>query len=88
GKVFTHVAQLGGIRNINQFKVQVVPDAVLAAQMGAGNVIPLRGPQQPPHSLSFNSNVAQMPSAGGDLAGENAETGASLEAGAATPSTS
>jgi hypothetical protein len=81
------VAQLAGIRNINQFKVQVVPDAVLAAQMGAGNVIPLRGPQQSPH-LSFNSNVAQMPSAGGDLAGENAETGASLEAGAATPSTS
>jgi len=87
GKVFTHVAQLAGIRNINQFKVQVVPDAVLAAQMGAGNVIPLRGPQQSPHSLSFNSNVAQMPSAGGDLAGENAETGAGLEAGAGTPST-
>jgi hypothetical protein len=87
GKVFTHVAQLAGIRNINQFKVQVVPDAVLAAQAGAGNVIPLRGPQQSPH-LSFNSNVAQMPSAGGDLAGENAEAGASLEAGAGTPSTS
>ena len=87
GKVFTHVAQLAGIRNINQFKVQVVPDAVLAAQMGAGNVIPLRGPQQSPHQLSFNSNVAQMPSAGGDLAGENAETGAGLEAGAGTPST-
>ena len=87
GKVFTHVAQLAGIRNINQFKVQVVPDAVLAAQAGAGNVIPLRGPQQSPH-LSFNSNVAQMPSAGGDLAGENAEAGASLEAGAAGPSTS
>ena len=83
GKVFTHVAQLGGIRNINQFKIQVVPDAVLAAQAGLGNVIPMKlGPMTNPHSLSFNSNVAQMPSAGGDLAGESAESGAAAEVNA------
>ena len=89
GKVFTHVAQLGGIRNINQFKVQVVPDAVLAAQAGLGNVVPIRmGPQAPPHQLSFNSNVAQLPSAGGDLAGvgESGESGAAAEISPATTS--
>jgi hypothetical protein len=76
GKVFTHVAQLGGIRNINQFKIQIVPDQALAAQAAAGNVIPIRGGQ----GVSFNSNVAQMPTAGGDLSGgENSESGAASE---------
>ena len=65
GKVFTHVAQLAGIRNINQFKVQVVPDQALAAQAQAGNVIPMQG-KAAPGQLSFNSNVAQMPSPGGE----------------------
>src|SRR5215831_3209193 len=81
GKVFTHVAQLAGIRNINQFKIQVVPDGVLQAQAQAGNVIPIGG-RAAGSAPSFNSNVAQMPSAGGDLAGESAESGARLEAGA------
>ena len=77
GKVFTHVAQLGGIRNINQFKVQVVPDAVLAQQMGLGNVVPIKAPSTPPHP-SFNSNVAQMPS-GSDLnAGEGGDLNAAV----------
>jgi hypothetical protein len=80
GKVFTHVAQLGGIRNINQFKVQVVPDAVLEQQMGIGNVVPIRPTATAP-GMSFNSNVAQMPSAGGDLAGDNSERGAANEIG-------
>jgi hypothetical protein len=78
GKVFTHVAQLGGIRNINQFKIQIVPDQQLAQQAAMGNVIPIRGGAGV-GGPSFNSNVAQMPSAGGDLAGENAENGARLE---------
>jgi hypothetical protein len=82
GKVFTHVAQLAGIRNINQFKIQVVPDGMLQAAAQAGNVIPLGGRQGA--GPSFNSNVAQMPSAGGDLAGESAESGAKLEALAGT----
>jgi hypothetical protein len=72
GKVFTHVAQLGGIRNINQFKVQVVPDAQLAGQAQAGNVIPLggRSPGSAP-SASYDSNVAALPAVGGAaLAGE------------------
>lgn len=46
-KVFTHVAGLAGIRNINQFKVQVLPNGMLPPQAQAGNVIPLRGPGPP-----------------------------------------
>jgi hypothetical protein len=41
-KIFGYVAQLSGIKNINQFRIQVMPDAQLAAQAGAGNQIPVR----------------------------------------------
>jgi len=40
-KIFGWVAMLGGLRNINQFKVQVLPPGVAPA----GNVVPLRGVQ-------------------------------------------
>lgn len=47
-KIFGFVAQLSGIKNINQFRVQVVPDATLAAQAQQGNVVPLRAnPNEP-----------------------------------------
>jgi hypothetical protein len=47
-KIFGYVAQLSGIKNINQFRVQVVPDATLAAQAQQGNVVPLRAnPNEP-----------------------------------------
>jgi hypothetical protein len=47
-KIFGYVAQLGGIKNINQFRVQVVPDAALQAQAQQGNVVPLRAnPNEP-----------------------------------------
>jgi len=78
GKVFTHVAWLGGIRNINQFKIQVVPDQQLQAQAAAGNVVPLRGGPGPP-AMSFNSNVAQMPNPGGEaMAGEGGDLNAAV----------
>jgi hypothetical protein len=54
----------------------------LAQQAQAGNVVPLRGgggPQGPPSGMSFNPNVAQMPT-GSALAGESAEGGAANEA--------
>ena len=79
GKVFTHVAQLGGIRNINQFKLQIVPDAALAAQAQAGNVIPMGGRSPPPGGASFNPTVATLPSTPAS-AGESAESGAGREA--------
>lgn len=39
-KIFAFVAQLAGLKNINQFKVQVVPDAAMQNQVQAGNSIP------------------------------------------------
>jgi hypothetical protein len=44
-RIFAWVATLAGLKNISQFKVQMVPDAQLAAQAQQGNVIPLRPPQ-------------------------------------------
>lgn len=46
-KMFTWIAQLAGLKNINQFKIQLTPDQVLAAQTQAGNVVPMRGGRQP-----------------------------------------
>ena len=44
-RIFAFVAQLGGIKNINRFKIQVMPDDVIARQAQAGNVLPI--PQNP-----------------------------------------
>ena len=41
GKIFAFVAQLAGLKNITQFKVQIVPDAQLQGQAAGGNVIPI-----------------------------------------------
>lgn len=43
GKIFAHVAQLAGIRNLNQFKIQVGTPEALAQQTQAGNLIALGG---------------------------------------------
>jgi hypothetical protein len=44
GKIFAWMAQLSGLKNINQMKVQVVPDEMAQQQAAAGNVVPLRNP--------------------------------------------
>jgi len=41
-KIFAFVAQLGGLKNINRFRIQVVPDGVLQRQATAGNMVPMR----------------------------------------------
>lgn len=41
--IFQWVAQLAGLKNISQFKVQIQPDAMLAAQAQAGNSVPMGG---------------------------------------------
>ncbi len=43
GGIFQWVAQLAGLKNITQFKIQLTPDEVLAAQMQAGNSVPMGG---------------------------------------------
>ena len=44
GKIFAWMSQLAGIKNIEQFKIEVAPDATIAAQAQAGNLIPMRSP--------------------------------------------
>jgi hypothetical protein len=43
GKIFGYVAQLGGIKNLNRFKVEMLPDEQMAAQAQAGNAVPMPG---------------------------------------------
>lgn len=69
-RIFAWVGQLAGLKNINQFKVQVVPDQQIQQQAGAGNVIPMR-PPQPQLSSPGQSPVAP---------GNSASTAAGLEA--------
>lgn len=40
-KLFGYAAQMQGVRNLQQFKVQVVPDAQAAAGAAAGNLVPM-----------------------------------------------
>lgn len=47
GKIFAWVAQLAGLKNINRFRIQVAPDAMLLAKAQAGNVIPMAGKSNP-----------------------------------------
>lgn len=41
GRIFAWVAQLAGLKNINQFKVQVMPPGMNPQLAGQGNVVPL-----------------------------------------------
>jgi hypothetical protein len=41
GRIFAWAAQIGGLKNIQQFKIQVVPNQQIAQQAQAGNVIPM-----------------------------------------------
>lgn len=43
GRVFSWVAQLGGLKNINQFKIEIDSPEALAQQQAAGNVVPING---------------------------------------------
>lgn len=44
GRIFAWVSTLAGLKNINRFKVQVVPDEQAAVQAGRGNVVPFAPP--------------------------------------------
>lgn len=54
GRIFAHVANLGGIRNLQQFRIQVDSPESLIQQADKGNVVPLKG----------NANPAGSPTAG------------------------
>lgn len=50
-KIFAFVAQLAGLKNVTQFRVQVRPDAVLAQQAQAGAVVPMRVNEMEPGQI-------------------------------------
>lgn len=65
GRMFEWVAQLAGMKNITQFRVEVMPDPMLIQQMKMGNSIPLgksRGSRPP--SASGVSEPGQVPGMG------------------------
>lgn len=53
-KIFEHVAELGGVKNIESFRLQVAPDQMVAQQAQAGNVIPLPQPGAPTPGVQPN----------------------------------
>lgn len=55
-RIFAWSAQIAGLKNINNFRVQVVPDATLAAQAQQGNVIPM--PSRNPVGMVAPGNSA------------------------------
>lgn len=64
-KIFSWVGTLAGLKNINQFKVEILPDAQLAQQAQAGNVVPMpTGGRRPPpgaDSATVSGNNALTP---------------------------
>lgn len=69
GKVFAHVAQLGGLKNIKQFRIQTRPEDELIKAVQNGNVLPLGG--------NNGGDPARNPSAA--ITGGGAEGGAGSE---------
>jgi hypothetical protein len=58
--ILKHIAHLSGVKNLDEFKVNVVPDAQIAGGVRAGNLVPLPGGQ------------GGQPRAGGARSGEGA----------------
>lgn len=50
-KIFAFVAQLGGLKNVNRFKVNVVPDGQMEQAAQMGNVVPMRSNLNEPGQL-------------------------------------
>ena len=48
GKIFAYTAQLAGAKNINRFKINMIPDEMAMAGAQAGNLIPMNGGQSGP----------------------------------------
>lgn len=58
-KIFTWVGSLAGLKNINQFKIQVLPPGMdMNAQVQAGNVVPFAPGGAPPPSGPDSSTVS------------------------------
>jgi hypothetical protein len=62
-KIFTWVGSLAGLKNINQFKIQVLPPGMdMSGQVQAGNVIPFQAGGTPgANSSTVSGNNAMAP---------------------------
>lgn len=73
GKIFAWMAQLAGLKNIQQMRVQVVPDQQLQGQAQAGNVIPMptsRGLPGPGAGAATQAGLDSLiPQTEGDMSG-------------------
>lgn len=66
GRIFAWVAQLGGLKNINRFKIQQASPGNIAAQVQQGNIVPIpsgRGAPMAPMSNSPGPMSAVGPTA-------------------------
>lgn len=58
GKIFGYVAQLGGIKNLSRFEVEIVPDETMLKSASAGNSVPAVGNFLEPGQISGNGPTA------------------------------
>lgn len=56
-RLFGYVAELSGVRNLQQFKVQVVPDGLAAAGAAAGNLVPTGQLPAPPNMVNNAAGI-------------------------------
>lgn len=65
-KIFSWMSQLGGLKNINQMRVQFADPAMLQSQAAQGNVIPMRSalPQGADQTTQSGLNALAPPPAG------------------------
>jgi len=71
-KLFAYIGQLMGLRNVNQFRIQVSPDAMMMQQAQAGNVVPLK---PTPTAGAGPQNTGGTSPAGLDLASSQPNLG-------------
>ena len=60
-KIFGYVASLGGIKNLNSFKIQVVPDEIMEQEEQAGNVVPMKTPMPGAPTVQPAQNMGMGP---------------------------
>ena len=63
-KIFAFVAQLAGLKNIQQFRIQVVPDGAMAENVAAGNSVPAQPDLEGVAANGGNVQPPQMPGMG------------------------
>jgi len=68
-RIFTHIAGLTGVRNINQFRVQTADAGMLQMAAQQGNVVPLRPPGMSPQGGGAPAPTPPSPSNGGGESG-------------------